>query len=661
MQSRAVPRLELVRQGVPDRSGKNPFTRQPLVISGRKEKRSLLEIEVRENRVETWSSDENGVERRATSEFATNDQAQAAYVARVSRAVRKGFHEVGECEVLGTGARHGGSLLLLDELFAAGDERVTDEILGAPAEKKLASLAAPWMSDARPAMRRALLAYIDDGCDRYHHKVLVKRLYKLAEGRGDDELLAHFLVAFDRLSHRRIAFVSDWRARARVRRLIVADPLTRDRLGHGKSSARFSRATRRYLARRAFRYFRRLGKADPARYGRGIRLALALYEDRHLDAPERLLDAWGLLHALYAWSPVLDRQHSGVRVAEGKQLSELVPAPYWPAAWRGVEDEVFQLVANAKCRTVRAWSVAWLKKEYPSSLDAVPVARVVLLLESPHEESITLGAELLGRTTGLATVTVDVWRKLLSIGNIEALLRITAAFEKHVAPERVTFAECIELAMSRAAPVAELGLRWATDRAAKDVDLAIVARLATAPLDSVRGPAVRWLLGLLDAAPERRGLILRDLLDARFVDVRVAATEYVEQRHAEVGLPLWLSLLESPYDDVRALVVRHATRWEAEVGPDEMRHVAATVILAVHRGASAKQTMLRRIAERVARKPDEADRLLPVLALALRSVRATERTGALLAIARAALSDPSLRDAVSRHFPDVVIDTRVSA
>ena len=127
MQSRAVPRLELVRQGVPDRSGKNPFTRQPLVISGRKEKRSLLEIEVRENRVETWSSDENGVERRATSEFATNDQAQAAYVARVSRAVRKGFHEVGECEVLGTGARHGGSLLLLDELFAAGDERVTDE------------------------------------------------------------------------------------------------------------------------------------------------------------------------------------------------------------------------------------------------------------------------------------------------------------------------------------------------------------------------------------------------------------------------------------------------------------------------------------------------------------------------------------------------------
>jgi hypothetical protein len=71
--------------------------------------------------------------------------------------------------------------------------------------------------------------------------------------------------------------------------------------------------------------------------------------------------------------------------------------------------------------------------------------------------------------------------------------------------------------------------------------------------------------------------------------------------------------------------------------------------------------MLRRIAERVARKPDEADRLLPVLALALRSVRATERTGALLAIARAALSDPSLRDAVSRHFPDVVIDTRVSA
>ena len=77
------------------------------------------------------------------------------------------------------------SLLLLDELFTAGDERVTDEILGATAEKKLASLAAPWMSDARPAMRRALLAYIDDGCDRPGHRPLVKALFKAFEKRAD--------------------------------------------------------------------------------------------------------------------------------------------------------------------------------------------------------------------------------------------------------------------------------------------------------------------------------------------------------------------------------------------------------------------------------------------------------------------------------------------
>jgi hypothetical protein len=128
-----------------------------------------------------------------------------------------------------------------------------------------------------------------------------------------------------------------------------------------------------------------------------------------------------------------------------------------------------------------------------------------------------------------------------------------------------------------------------------------------------------------------------------------------------VGLPLWLSLLESPYDDVRALVVRHAEAWHAEVGPDEMRHLAATVILSVHRGAATKQTMLRRIAERVVSKPQEADRLLPVLALALRSVRAPERTAALLAVARAAVSDEALRESVSSHFPDLVIDHRVSA
>ena len=91
---------------------------------------------------------------------------------------------------------------MTDEYFASGDERFLDEVLRLDVPQKLAALAEPWYRDERPAMRRMFLAYVDDGCDRPEHKALVKRLFKLAEGAGDDEAMAHFMVAFDGLLQR---------------------------------------------------------------------------------------------------------------------------------------------------------------------------------------------------------------------------------------------------------------------------------------------------------------------------------------------------------------------------------------------------------------------------------------------------------------------------
>jgi hypothetical protein len=351
-------------------------------------------------------------------------------------------------------------------------------------------------------------------------------------------------------------------------------------------------------------------------------------------------------------------------VSEGKVLKDLAPAPYWPGAWRDVEDELFALLRDARSRPVRAWVVAWLRQEYPRALVNVPVGRVLLLLRSSNEEAVMLGAELLPRATGLATLTVDAWKDLLAIHNLDALLVVSKAFEAHVARERISLADAVALALSSAAPVAELGLRWAKDKGVEGPDLHLLATLQGAPVETVRGEGVTWLLSLLEAdgdAKPGHALILRDLMDSRFVDVRRAACAFVERAKGEVSLPLWLALVESPYDDVRALVVKHAAEWEREAGPGELRHMAATVILAVHRGASAKQAMFRRIADRVVTKPEDADQLLPVLGVALRSVRPAEQRGALLAIARAAISNERLREAVSRHFPGIAIDVRVSA
>jgi hypothetical protein len=113
-----------------------------------------------------------------------------------------------------------------------------------------------------------------------------------------------------------------------------------------KEVERFSRRTRRYLSRRVLRYFRRLGRRDPERYGKTVRGALLLYEDDHLREPAQLLNAWGLVHILYWGSPVLVRSPHGVRLAEGAALADLAPAPLtrgpgrassvicWP--WRSV-------------------------------------------------------------------------------------------------------------------------------------------------------------------------------------------------------------------------------------------------------------------------------------------------------------------------------------
>ena len=97
----------------------------------------------------------------------------------------------------------GASSLLLDEHFASGDGRFVDELLASTNAKRLKALAQRWYEDTRPFAREALHRYIDDGCDRPHHRPLVKALFKMAERAGDDDTMGRFLVAFDRLLARR--------------------------------------------------------------------------------------------------------------------------------------------------------------------------------------------------------------------------------------------------------------------------------------------------------------------------------------------------------------------------------------------------------------------------------------------------------------------------
>ncbi|MBZ4422585.1 hypothetical protein [Myxococcus sp. RHSTA-1-4] len=570
------------------------------------------------------------------------------------------------------------SALLLDEYFATGDARFLEELFRSRSEKKLKSLAERWYGDERPFARQALLGYIDDGCDRPGHRALVKALFKRAEARGDDEAMGHFLVAFDRLARRDLKKRTgwDWSTRQPTESWALewdrAVPNRARRQGGHHASKRskegyflyhpmprFSRVTRQYLQRRAWRYFRKQSHAktqgSAAKYGTAIRAVLALYQDEHLSRPERLIDAWGLMHALYHGSPVLLRRPKGITVADGHTLAELRPAPYCPDAWRGCRDALLDLLTTARSRTVRTFCIDRLKSEYVQELRGLPVSQLKPLLDSPHEEVQSFAVELLQAATGLELLPIKEWLALLEINNPVALPLLCTLVEKTVSPERLTLVQCIQLACSRAAPVAELGLRWAkAKRIASADDLAFLLRLTRAEAPNVRADGIDWVCQLLLLADTAKPELVRELLDARHADVRARALELLakDARFGDNAL-LWTAMSESPYDDVRQALLRMLPEKEKAFDPRSLQHLWATAVLAVHRGGRARQLATNQLAERVVRKPEEADALLPILGFALRSLRAPERRTALASLSRVAFQRPALKDALSRLLPEL--------
>jgi hypothetical protein len=159
------------------------------------------------------------------------------------------------------------------------------------------------------------------------------------------------------------------------------------------------------------------------------------------------------------------------------------------------------------------------------------------------------------------------------------------------------------------------------------------------------------------ATPEH----LRDLCDAPHADARKHALAAAATHATLAPATLWVQLVESPYPDVRASVVANATKWRAAAGKDTLVHLWSTALLAVHGGGKEKPRVARAIAERIAAHPDDAAELLPILRVALRSVRPAERAPGLAALARAVRARPALRDAVAAAIPELTIGEQVSA
>jgi hypothetical protein len=577
-----------------------------------------------------------------------------------------------------------GAWTVIEELLDRGDPAFVDQLRALHDCDKLGAFAAPWYNDRRPAARRLLLDYLGRPLNAPRHEALVKRLFKLAEAAGDDEVMGRFLVLFDR-SIRRVRKKSHRWDRA-TRKSYEVDRVTvpsggtmprwdrafedldeRKRQRYEKMRL-FSPTTRAYLRRRAWRYFRKLGRQHPERYFAAVRAILPRYTDNDFADGLALIDNWGLVHILYHFSPALLSNPSGWTLVEGHSLAELEPAPIYAPLWKAGAPPLLDLLNTARSRPVRLWAVAMLKREFPKVLPSLPLEQLVAWLSHPSSEMVALAADLLKTGPGLGSVGVERLLQLLANASPETLDMLCELVGAHLKPEQVTVAQAVELARQRPQSLAALG--FALLRGKKyttKADCEALLRVADTEADRLRVEMVRWSCDVLSASPHAAQFDPRwvlEYLDNRFDEVRAEGWAWLEREpRARDDVTVWQRLIESPYDNVRLKLIEylHARTGGATVDekmkepldPELVRFLWATVLLNVNRGARNKPEVVRQLVQRLDRRPAEADRLLPLLSVALRSLRGPEFRAGLVGVVNAVRRHPEVAPLVTKMFPEL--------
>jgi hypothetical protein len=623
------------------------------------------------------------------------------------------------------------------ELLERGEPAFVDELRRIAEAERLGRFAATWYADPRPATRRLLLTYLNRPLSAYRHEALVKRLFKLAEAAGDDEVMAHFLVLLDRAVRRvrrrrrhhisqwldnraaAVSLVGQWQAQGyesvsmqewKAKFLVVAlcneevlvvprrTTMPRNHAGHESQAVRLLRATddpfyeglleqaeaaersasqnarlrlfsvntRNYLRRRAWRYFRRLGRQHPERYVPALARALTLYEDADVADGLALLDNWGLVHALFHHSPVLRSRAAGWLPAPERSLAALRPAPMFEKLWKESPVACLNLLKEARSRPVRQWALQMLRRDHGALLASLPVEELLGLLAHADPEVAGVAAELLREAPGLDAIPVERWLAVLQTSNPEVVALLCELIAAHVKPERVGLVQAVGLATSRPVPVARLGLALLAGRIpATAEDCRLLLGLADAQAEPVRADLVRYARQVLADSAFFEPEWLLGLLDSRHTDVRAEGWAWLEaEPRVRDSVEIWRRLLESPYHDVR---LRLVAGLEARVAHGDgnalagsldaelLRFLWASVLLNIHRGGKAKPVVVGQLVRRLGGRPDEAPVLLPILAVALRSVRGPEWRTGLVGVVRLVSQEPRLADVVKKSFPELTL------
>ena len=365
------------------------------------------------------------------------------------------------------------------------------------------------------------------------------------------------------------------------------------------------------------------------------------------------------MHACYFDSPVIRFGAALVYLEDEHKLSDLAPAPYQKHLWQehGAFAELFEVIKEAESSFVRQWAMELIQQEHEHELANLNLPQLLPLLAHEDPRVQEFAALLFNKLPSLGSVPVETWVKLLETDNLSVQTLLCDAMNEHVAPERFDKGQLIDLTNMASVPVARMGFELLKKRHdAASFSSEGMAELAGAQCEAVAGQVTSWVLQFLGTKENYSAELVVRFFDSLQISARREAVNWLREDTPGWNDPrLWVKLIETPYADVRdAIVDKLEVRVKYSFADgDEMAPLWSAVILGVHRGGRQKLKAIRQIVGAIKRKPGRAERLSPVLAIAVRSIRGPERRAGLAAVAELAASDSKLYASFGELIPEL--------
>lgn len=576
------------------------------------------------------------------------------------------------------------SSLMLEECFVAAADRFLDEWVRFSRPEFLARFIERWITDSRPWARQQLIRYLQRDLKFPGHEVVVKRMCKHFCNTGDHELLAHFMVAFDRFVRRSRIDSSWWHRQSRElireqklfaksNKTIQNETGRTAEWGTGKykrtvslpdllnkpGNRLFSHRTRCHLRRKVWRHFRWLSYRDADAYLSAMTTAIVQYRDDDFAVGENIIDNRSLMHVCYFHSDMLKFGAAHTNLRPGNSLANLSAAPYQPELWQRPDSSQYllQIITTANSALARVWATELLQRDHRDATLRIETHSLLRLLAHADPRVQQFASDVFEQHQGLANLPVTTWLELLDQCDHALLPMICAAMKKHVSAARLDTPQLISLTSARPVPVAAFGFEFLQARhCERPLTIAEVTSLSRVRCEAMAGEITTWALSIFESDSYQTNDVVEffDALSESMRDASMAWLELASSRgHNDAAL--WARLIETPFDDVRLRVVECLHRRTNLPGAetDALAPIWCAVILGVHRGGRTKLKAILQMQAAIRKQPARSTELLPVFAVAIRSLRLPERRSALAAVASIVQENPGFQVELQCLVPEL--------